>query len=131
QGDRSAYKDPSARGAIVGLSLAHGAGHVFRAIYEATACGTRHILEDAAAHGLRVERIFLGVGGAKSTLWLQIHADILQKPVHLGRETEACELGSAMAAAVGAGIYPAFVADARPRDGPAPVVEENTAHSRV
>ena len=56
QGNRSPYKNPQARGAIVGLSLAHGPGHVFRAIYEATACGTRHILEDAAAHGLRVER---------------------------------------------------------------------------
>src|SRR5262249_40889791 len=66
QGNRSPYKDPAARGAIVGLSLSHGAGHVFRAIYEATACGTRHILEDAAAHGLRVEHIFLGGGGAKS-----------------------------------------------------------------
>ena len=38
---------------ITGLSLAHGPGHVFRAIYEATACGTRHILEDASEYGLR------------------------------------------------------------------------------
>ena len=53
QGNRSPYKNPQARGAIVGLSLAHGPGHVFRALYEATACGTRHILEDASAHGLR------------------------------------------------------------------------------
>src|SRR5262249_60170322 len=105
QGDRSAYKDPAARGAIVGLSLAHGAGHVFRAIYEATACGTRHILEDAAAHGLRVERIFLGGGGAKSAVWLQIHADILQKPVHLARETEACALGPAMDESVAPGHH--------------------------
>ncbi len=116
QGNRSPYKNPQARGAIAGLSLAHGPGHVFRAIYEATACGTRHILEDASAHGLEVERIFLGGGGAKSALWLQIHADILKKPVHLARESEACALGSAMAAAVAAGIYPDFDAG-RPRDG--------------
>ena len=90
QGNRSPYKNPQARGAIVGLSLAHGPGHIFRAIYEATACGTRHILEDASAHGLKVERIFLGGGGARSALWLQIHADILKKPVHLARESEAC-----------------------------------------
>ena len=90
------------------MSLAHGPGHILRAIYEATACGTRHILEDASAHGLKVERIFLGGGGAKSALWLQIHADILKKPVRLARESEACALGSAMAAAVAAGIYPDF-----------------------
>jgi ribulose kinase len=108
QGNRSPYKNPQARGAIAGLSLAHGPGHVFRAIYEATACGTRHILADASAHGLKVERIFLGGGGARSALWLQIHADILKKPVHLARESEACALGSAMAAAVAAGAYAGF-----------------------
>ena len=44
QGNRSPYKNPMARGCIAGLSLAHGPGHVVRGIYEATACGTRHIL---------------------------------------------------------------------------------------
>ncbi len=64
QGNRSPYKNPQARGAITGLSLAHGPGHIFRALYEATACGTRHILHDAAAHGLDVQRIVIGGGGA-------------------------------------------------------------------
>lgn len=113
QGNRSPFKNPKARGAIVGLSLSHGPGHVFRALYEATACGTRHILEDASAKGLRVERIFIGGGGAKSPLWLQIHADLLKKPIHLTRETESCALGSAMAAALAAGAYPDFDAAGR------------------
>jgi FGGY-family pentulose kinase len=113
QGNRSPFKNPSARGAIAGLSLAHGPGHVFRALYEATACGTRHILEDAAAHGLKVERVFVGGGGAKSPLWLQIHADVLKRPIHLTRETESCALGAAMAAAMAAGIFPDFDAAAR------------------
>jgi FGGY-family pentulose kinase len=113
QGNRSPYKNPQARGAIAGLSLAHGPGHIFRAIYEATACGTRHILEDASAHGLNVERVFVGGGGARSALWLQIHADILKQPVHLARESEACALGAAMAAAVAAGCYRDFDEAAR------------------
>jgi FGGY-family pentulose kinase len=108
QGNRSPYKDPAARGAIVGLTLSHGPGHIFRALYEATACGTRHILEDAAAHGLAVERIVVGGGGAKSPLWLQVHADILQRPITLTRETESCALGAAMAAAVAAGCVSGF-----------------------
>ncbi|QEH33363.1 Ribulokinase [Aquisphaera giovannonii] len=105
QGNRSPYKNPQARGAIVGLSLAHGPGHIFRALYEATACGTRHILEDASKHGLKVHRVFLGGGGAKSPLWLQIHADILKRPVLLTRESESCALGSAMIAAIAAGEF--------------------------
>jgi FGGY-family pentulose kinase len=129
QGNRSPYKNPQARGAIVGLSLAHGPGHIFRAIYEATACGTRHILEDAQAHGLRVDRVFVGGGGAKSPLWLQIHADILQKPIHLARESEACALGSAMAAAVAAGIYAGFDEAARAMVAIERVVEPNAANS--
>ncbi len=131
QGNRSPYKNPQARGAIAGLSLAHGPGHIFRAIYEATACGTRHILEDAAAHGLKVERIFLGGGGARSALWLQIHADILKKPVHLARESEACALGSAMAAAVAAGSYRDFDEAARAMVAIENVVEPNPANPAV
>ncbi len=113
QGNRSPFKNPGARGAIVGLSLAHGPGHLFRALYEATACGTRHILEDAQKHGLSVDRVFLGGGGARSALWLQIHADVLNRPIHLTRETESCALGAAMSAAVGAGLFPDFDAAAR------------------
>jgi ribulose kinase len=129
QGNRSPYKNPQARGAIVGLSLAHGPGHIFRAIYEATALGTRHILEDASAHGLTVERVFLGGGGAKSPVWLQIHADALKRPVHLARESEACALGSAMAAAVAAGIYPDFDAAAAEMVAIERVVEPNPANA--
>jgi ribulokinase len=108
QGNRSPYKNPRARGAIVGLSLSHGPGHVFRALYEATAMGTRAILDDCSQHGLGVERVFIGGGGAKSPLWLKIHADVLQKPIHLTREGESCALGSAMCAATAAGIYRDF-----------------------
>jgi FGGY-family pentulose kinase len=113
QGNRSPYKNPLARGAITGLTLSHGPGHIFRALYEATACGTRQILADAGAHGLAIERIFVGGGGARSDLWLRIHANVLQRPIHLAREPEACALGSAMAAAVRAGVFADFDEAAR------------------
>jgi FGGY-family pentulose kinase len=105
QGNRCPLKDPRARGTLWGLTLSHGPGHVFRSIYEATAYGTRHILEDAARHGLAIERLFAGGGGARSRLWLQIHADVLGRPIHVPREIEACALGSAMVAAVHSGHY--------------------------
>jgi FGGY-family pentulose kinase len=131
QGNRSPFKNPEARGAIVGLSLAHGPGHIFRAIYEATACGTRHILEDAGAHGLRIERIFMGGGGARSALWVQIHADILERPIHLARDSEACALGSAMAAALAAGVYADFDQAGRAMVAIEKVVEPNPANAAV
>jgi FGGY-family pentulose kinase len=131
QGNRSPYKNPQARGAITGLSLAHGPGHIFRALYEATACGTRHILEDASKHGLKVERVFVGGGGAKSPLWLQIHADVLDRPIHLTRETESCALGSAMAAALAAGLYPDFEAAAQAMVAIERVVSPNSRNKAI
>jgi FGGY-family pentulose kinase len=106
QGNRCPRKDPRGRGAFWGLTLSHGPGHVFRSIYEATAFGTRHILEDLQAHGFAVGRLFVGGGGAKSRLWLQIHADVLQRPIYVPKDSEACALGSAMIAAVHSGHYP-------------------------
>jgi FGGY-family pentulose kinase len=105
QGNRCPLKDPRARGTLWGLTLAHGPGHIFRSIYEATAFGTRHILEDLSQHGFVVRRLFAGGGGAKSRLWLQIHADALDQPIYLPRESEACALGSALVAAVHCGHY--------------------------
>jgi FGGY-family pentulose kinase len=105
QGNRCPLKDPRGRGAFWGLTLSHGPGHVFRSIYEATAFGTRHILEDLQAHGFSVSRLFAGGGGARSRLWLQIHADILGRPIHVPKDSEACALGSALIAAVHSGHY--------------------------
>src|SRR5262249_47753269 len=51
QGNRCPLKDPRARGVLWGLTLSHGPGHVFRSVYEATAFGTRRILEDLEIHG--------------------------------------------------------------------------------
>ena len=105
QGNRCPRKDPLARGVFSGLTLSHGPGHLFRSIYEGTALGCRHILEDLAEHGFQLRRLFAGGGGARSALWLQIHADVLGIPLLLPRDSEACCLGSALVAAVHAGRY--------------------------
>lgn len=131
QGNRCPRKDPRARGAFWGLSLAHGPGHLFRSIYEGTALGTRHILEDVAAHGLKIERLFAGGGGARSDLWLQIHADVLDQPVHLPRDSEACALGAALVAAVHSGHYASFDEAAQRMVQIKKVVEPRSAHRQV
>lgn len=105
QGNRCPHKDPHSRGAFWGLTLSHGVGHLYRAICEGTACGTRAILDDVASHGLQIERVFAGGGGVRSRLWMQIHADMLDRPIHLPAESEACALGSALVAAVHVGAF--------------------------
>jgi len=102
QGNRTPLRDPKARGTIWGLTLAHGASHMFRAIYEGTALGTRHILESVRSGGYEAEGIYACGGGTKSQLWLQIHADACQVPIHLTQVGEAACLGSAILAAVAA-----------------------------
>jgi ribulose kinase len=131
QGNRCPRKDPRARGVFWGLSLSHGPGHVFRSIYEATALGTRHILEDLAGHGFSLRRLFAGGGGAKSRLWLQIHADVLGQPIHVPRDPEACALGSGLVAAVHAGYYPDLTEAARHMVQIADVLEPQPANQRV
>jgi FGGY-family pentulose kinase len=105
QGNRCPFKEPRARGGFSGLTLAHGPAHLFRSIYEGTALGTRAILDDLAGHGFALARLFAGGGGARSRLWVQIHADVLGQPIHLPAESEACALGSALVAAVHAGRF--------------------------
>ena len=105
QGNRTPYKDPLARGTVVGLTLKHGLPHLYRAVYEGICFGTRQILEDMAAHGFKLERIYAGGGGAKSRLWTQIQADVLGHPIHLPRDKETMALGAAIWAGLGAGVF--------------------------
>ncbi len=105
QGNRTPIGDPLARGAIWGLSLKHGSAHLLRAIYEGTAFGARLILDDMRRAGYAPESIYACGGGSRSTLWLQIHADVCQAPIHLTQAPEATALGAAICAAVGAGLF--------------------------
>jgi FGGY-family pentulose kinase len=131
QGNRCPLKDPRARGVFWGLTLSHGPGHVFRSIYEATALGTRHILEDLESHGFQVGRLFAGGGGARSRLWMQIHADVLGRPISLPRESEACALGSALMAAVHGGHFADLDEAARHMVQVAGVVEPRKENAAV
>jgi ribulokinase len=106
QGNRTPRRDPLARGVFVGLTLSTTVGHLLRAVYEATAYGTRHILEDMVAHGFHPREVIVTGGGTRSRLWLQLHADICGLPLVLTTQPEATALGAAICAAVGAGAFP-------------------------
>jgi FGGY-family pentulose kinase len=112
QGNRSPHTDPLVRGMIWGLSLSHGPGHLFRAILEGICYGTEDIFRNMRGHDFEPRSIVVAGGPTKSNLWMQMHADVSNVPISFTRETEGPVLGSAMLAAVGAGIYPSIQAAA-------------------
>ena len=100
------YWDFDARGILVGLTGAHGKAHVYRAILEGIAYEQR-LMTDGAESGLEkpVEHVIALGGGSNSSLWCQMLADIMQRPVSVAQETESTCLGSGMLAAAACGIH--------------------------
>jgi xylulokinase len=104
-GEKTPIHDPNARGTIVGLSLHHGLGHVWRAALEAVVYGFRHHIDVFAEAGMLVTRVVASDGGAASRVWMQIAADILQRPVHLVAGHPGSSLGAAFVAGKGVGAF--------------------------
>lgn len=94
------------QGAIVGLQLAHGRREVIRAILEGITFGIRRYIEDHfESTGIKVSELRAVGGGAKSDLWLQIKANVINKRIVVPSVTEATALGAAIMAGIGVGIY--------------------------
>ena len=106
QGNRTPYTDPLSRGAVTGLTLAHGLPHIFRGILEGICFGTRAIVDRMGQAGFAGQEIVVGGGATASRLWLEIHADTAGLPVSVPETSEAPALGAAILAAVGLGHYP-------------------------
>ena len=113
QGNRTPHIDAYARGAVWGLSLQSSRGHVFRALMEGIAYGLCDIVETFERHDFAVSRIIASGGAMRSDLFMQIYADVLGRSLYVTAEPEASLLGSAVAAAVGAEIYPSLSESSR------------------
>ncbi len=102
-GEKTPIHDPDARGMIAGLSLTHGLGHLWRAMLKSYAHAIRHHVEVLNDMGHATERYLVSDGGANSRTWMQIVANVLQKPVQrLAGHPGSC-LGAAWTAAIGTG----------------------------
>ncbi|MHB0859591.1 MAG: xylulokinase [Anaerolineae bacterium] len=113
-GERSPHWNPNARGAFVGLSMAHGRAEMARAALEGVAFNLRIILDAFREQGAPIQALRLIGGGARSAVWRQILADVFNLPIL--RPTllaEATSLGAAVAGGVGVGIYPDYGVAAR------------------
>jgi ribulokinase len=105
QGNRTPHTDPDSRGVISGLTLKHSPAHLFRAVIEGVAYGTEDIFATMCKAGYRPLEFVMCGGATRSDLWMQIHADVSGIPIQLTKVADAPALGSAILAAVGAGVY--------------------------
>ncbi len=112
-GNRSVLVDHDLSGVVVGLTLSTRPEDVYRALLEATAFGTRTIIETFTASGVPVEELIIAGGLTKNALLMQIYADVTRLPLGVIDSAQGPALGSAMHAAVAAGAYPDIRAAAR------------------
>lgn len=106
-GERSPIWDPDARGTITGLTLYHTKAHLYRACLEAVAFALRHNLETGRAAGYRLaDEVHLVGGAARSRLWCEIIASVVNLPV-IATEGGEAAYGDAMLGAVGTGVVDA------------------------
>jgi L-ribulokinase len=105
-GNRSVLVDHELSGLIVGLTLDTRAEDIYRALIEATAFGTRVILDAFADGGVPVRELFAAGGLIKNPVIMQMYADVARMPLHVIGSDQGPALGSAMHAALAAGLYP-------------------------
>lgn len=105
-GRRTPDTNQNVKGTIAGLTLGSTAPEMFRALVEATAFGSRRIVEHMKEQGLHIDSVN-AIGGItkKAPFVMQTLADVLNMPIRVLRSEQACALGAAMFAAVAAGVY--------------------------
>ena len=104
-GERTPHADPDARGCFIGLTLAHGRGHLTRSIMEGVTYSLRDSLEIIRSLDVPVKQIRASGGGSRSTLWRQVQADVFGSKVVTINSEEGPAYGVALLAAVGAGAF--------------------------
>jgi len=105
-GERTPYADPDARGAFVGLSIRHDRGALTRAVLEGVAFALKDSLDLTEELGGVPELGRISGGGARSRLWAQIIASVLELPLEPVAVDEGAAFGAAILGGVAAGVWP-------------------------
>ncbi|MBR6728382.1 MAG: ribulokinase [Clostridia bacterium] len=109
-GNRSTLVDSDLSGLFVGITLTTAPEDLMRALIEATAFGSRYIIEHFESYGIPVKRLVASGGIArKDPFTMQLYADVLQREITIAETAQAPALGAAICAAVAAGCYPDFL----------------------
>jgi L-ribulokinase len=113
-GNRSVLVDADLSGLLVGATLGTRPHEIYRSLIEATAFGTRKIIEAFTSQGVAIDELYSCGGLAqKNPLLMQIYADVTGRPIKVAASEQTCALGAAMHAAVAAGAYPSIHVAAR------------------
>lgn len=122
-GNRTILVDQRLTGLLLGQTLYTTPGEIYRALIEATAFGALTIIKRFEEYGVEVGDI-VNCGGIaeKSPLVMQIYADVTGRPMKISRSAQTCALGSAIAGAVAAGVYPSVEAAQKRMTGLKPKV---------
>jgi xylulokinase len=104
-GERTPHADPNAKGVFFGLHLGHDREHLTRSVLEGVSFGLRDSMELMNDLGLSAEEIRVSGGGARSNLWRQILADVLNVRLVHTTVPHGAAVGAALLAGVGAGTY--------------------------
>ncbi len=108
-GRRTPDANQNLKGAVSGLTLGSDAPRIFRALVEATAFGSKKIVDRFRDEGVRIDGVIaLGGVAKKSTFVMQTLTDVMNMPILVARSEQTCALGSAMAASVVGNVYKSF-----------------------
>lgn len=88
------------------MTLGHGPGHFLRAVMEGVTYSLKECMEILEGLGVEASAVIASGGGAASRQWLQIQADIFEKPVYVSKVKEQACLGACILAAAGTSILP-------------------------
>ncbi|HHX01184.1 MAG TPA: ribulokinase [Firmicutes bacterium] len=106
-GRRTPDADQTLKGALAGLSLGTDAPRIFRALVEATAFGSKAVIDRFAEEGVEIDEV-IALGGIpkKNPFVMQVTADVFDMPIKVTKSDQTCALGAAMFAAAAAKVYP-------------------------
>ncbi|WP_353095990.1 xylulokinase [Tissierella praeacuta] len=104
-GERTPHNDPNARGTFIGMNMVTERKEMTRAILEGVAFSLRDTFEIMKDMGMNISEITINGGGAKSNLWCQIMADVLNIRVNKVNSDNGPAYGAAILATVGYGLF--------------------------
>jgi xylulokinase len=116
-----------ARGCFYGMSAAHGPSHMARSVLEGCAFAMRDVVERLAALGVDTTELLLLGGGAKSRIWAQIRADLVQRPAQISTLSDSSPVGAGLLAAVAAGMVASLDEAANRIATPSALIAPDTA----
>lgn len=106
EGAACPYWNPQARGVIAGLTLSSSRADLARAFLESISFEIRKCVDLLRLFGVLPEKIWISGGASRSSVWMQILADVLGVQIEIAEETDCAALGAALLAGVGCGLFP-------------------------